>query len=94
MKYLLEIVGTNVQARWKRLGIGLGLDKSKLDALEKDCRGDTFDCMTEVFEMWSRQEDNEYSWKNLAEVLCSEIVQEQRRLPVMYKKLSKMYAQL
>ena len=94
MKYLLEIVGTNVQARWKRLGIGLGLDKSKLDALEKDCRGDTFDCMTEVFEMWSRQEDNEYSWENLAEVLCSEIVQEQRRLPVMYKKLSKMYAQL
>ena len=93
LKYLLEIVGTNVQAQWKRLGIGLGLDKSKLDAIERDCRGDTFNCMTEVFEMWSRQEDNEYSWKNLAEVLCSEIVKQPRLLPDMHKKLSIMYDQ-
>ena len=50
-------------------------------------------CMTEVFVMWSRQEDSECSWQKLAEVLCSEIVQEQRLLPDMYKKLSIMYDQ-
>ena len=93
MKHLLEIFGTKVQAQWEGLGIGLGLDKSKLDAIEKDYRGDTFKCVTEVFEMWSRQEDNEYSWENLAEVLCSEIVKQPRLLPVMYKKLSSMYDQ-
>ena len=93
LKYLLEIVGTNVQAQWKRLGIGLGLHKSKLDAIERDCRGDTFNCMTEVFKMWSRQKDSECSWQKLAEVLCSEIVKQPRLLPVMYKKLSIMYDQ-
>ena len=90
LKKLLEI-GTKVQAQWEGLGIGLGLDKSKLDAIEKDSKSDTFKCMTEVFEMWSRQEDNEYSWKKLAEVLCSEIEKQQRLLPFMYKELSIMY---
>ena len=93
LRYLLEIVGTKVQAQWERLGIGLGLDISKLKAIGEDCRGDTFKCMTEVFEMWSRQEDNEYSWKKLAEVLCLDIVKQPRLLSVMYKKLSIMYDQ-
>ena len=93
LKYLLEIVGTKVQAQWEGLGIGLGLDKSDLDAIGKDYRGDSFKCMTEVFEMWSRQKYSECSWQKLAKVLCSEIVKQQRLLPVMYKKLSIMYDQ-
>ena len=93
LKYLLEIVGRKVQAQWEGLGIGLGLDKTDLDAIEKDSKSDSFKCMTEVFEMWSRQKYSECSWQKLAEVLCSEIVENPRLLPVMYKKLSIMYDQ-
>ena len=93
MKKLLEIVGTKVQAQWEGLGIGLGLDEFELEAIENDSKSDSFKCLTKVFKVWSRQKDNEYSWEKLAEVLCSEIVKNQRLLPDMHKKLSIMYDQ-
>ena len=50
-----------------------------------------FECMTQVFSKWYTANTREYSWKELAVVMCSSIVNKQGLLQDMHEKLSNEY---
>ena len=49
------------------------------------------DCIRRVFTKWHDGETCEYSWKKLAEVLCSATVNKQGLLPDIHAKLMAKY---
>ena len=59
-----------VIARWKHIGLTLGLDPGQLEAVERD-KGNCEDCLTEVLTLWLKRNYNterfgEPSWEMLA----------------------------
>ena len=42
----------SVRAKWYNLGLGLGISCDDLDAIKKDCKEDTGDCLREVLKIW------------------------------------------
>ena len=75
----MELVGVKVQADWEKVGLGLGLEQSTLNTVRVDC-SDSYSCMSRVFDKWCNS-SSEYTWKKLAEVLCSRTVNRQGLLP-------------
>ena len=87
----MEIVGVDVQTKWRAIGLGLGLNKRQLDIIQQSHRGSVNseqDCMTDVFHQWCEGNTSKYSWKKLAEVLCSQAVNMPNILPVIHAKLN------
>jgi hypothetical protein len=91
---LVEIVGVAAQSKWRGIGLGLDLDNYKLDAMQESHKGSVNPvqhCMTGVFDTWCTGRACEYSWKKLAEVLCSQSVNMSGILPDMRAKLITKY---
>ena len=87
LKLLMSIVGVDVQAYWDKVGLELGLQPSALESIEK-CHGqDLYKCMTKVFTVWHDSQTSEYSWKKLAEVLCSRTVNKPYLFPKMLERI-------
>ena len=42
----------SVRAKWYNLGLRLGISCDDLDAIKKDCKEDTGDCLREVLKIW------------------------------------------
>ena len=89
----MEVVGAQVAALWRAIGCGLGLKNNQLDVIEQSFKGPTAvqDCMRQVFSRWHDGETSEYSWKKLAEVLCSDPVGKQGLLPDIHTQLKEKY---
>ena len=87
---LLEVVGVDVQVQWRQIGLGLGVKTPELDAIQQTHRGAVdpeLDCITQVFTRWHDGVTSEYSWRKLAEVLCSPLVKKEVLLKDMHSKL-------
>ena len=88
---LLDFVGVNVLVHWRQIGLGLGVKPPDLDAIQQKNRGAVnpdLECITEMFTKWHDGVTSEYSWKNLAEVLCSPRVNQKHLLAGTHAKLS------
>ena len=90
LKDLMEIVGVDLQAEWESVGLGLGLEQSTLDTIRKDCSGDSSACMRRVFAKWGNGQTSQYSWKTIAEVVCSRTVNKPNLLPQMLEAIKKL----
>ena len=90
LRDLVEVVGVDVQAVWRDIGLGLGLCHAALEAIETNCRGQTKSCITEVFTKWCEGNTSEYSWKNLAEVLCRRTIKKPGLLSDMFDKIKRL----
>ena len=91
---LVEIVGVTVQSKWRAVGLRLGLDEPQLDTIQQTHQGSVNsvqDCMTDVFAKWYEGNTSEYSWRNLAEVLCSQMVNMPQILGDIHAKLISKY---
>ena len=87
----MELVGVKVQVDWEKVGLGLGLEQSTLNTIRVDC-SDSYSCMSRVFDKWYNSRSSEYTWKKLAEVLCSTTVNRQGLLPHLLKRIqSELY---
>ena len=84
---LMEAVGVDVQAEWENVGLGLGLEQSTLDTIRSDCGRDASRCMRNVFTQWKNSVSSEYSWRNLAVVLCSRTLNKAGLLPQILKRI-------
>ena len=90
----MSIVGAEVRAKWRAIGLGLGVKEHDLDAIQENNKGGidpAMSSMMQVFQKWRDGMTSEYSWKKLAEVLCSPLVDGRRILEEMHTKLTKMY---
>ena len=45
-----------VRAKWYNLGLGLGISCNDLDAIKKDCKEDTGECLKEVLKLWLKSQ--------------------------------------
>ena len=88
---LLEMVGMDLRAQWKDVGTKLGLPQFDLEAFDEDLRGNSQRCITKVFNTWHDGLTSEYSWKTLAEAMCSPIVNREGLLQPLYDKLNNKY---
>ena len=92
--HLLEVVGVDLQARWRIVGLTLGLNQSTLDAIQQTYRGSVdseLECMTRVFSTWHDGATSEYSWKKLAEAMCSPLLNKQGLLQEMHERVTRLY---
>ena len=87
---LMEVVGVDVQVDWEDVGLGLGLGSTELKAIKTNCSGKTKSCMADVFTQWHDGGTSEYSWKKLAEVLCSRTVDKPGLLPDMLERIKRL----
>ena len=88
----MEYVGVDLKAHWKAIALGLGL-KSEIAGIQQNHQGAvdaSQDCMMDVFTLWEDTMASEYSWKHLAEVLCSKRVKKSGHLTYLYGELSKI----
>ena len=86
-RFLMSVVGVDVQADWYNVGLELGLEPSALESINRSYSHDLSRCMTRVFTVWHESQSSEYSWKKLAEALCSRTVNKPHLLPKMLERI-------
>ena len=88
---LMEFVGVDLQAFWEAIGGNLGLTTPQLTTIKANAGpvNTSMDCMRQVFVKWHDGMTSKYSWKHLAEVMCTKTVDQPGQLRVMYDGLSK-----
>ena len=94
MADLMNYVGAGCQALWRAIGLQLKLKTADLDTIQSETAGQPDAAMTsmsKVFDRWHNGETCEYSWKKLAEVLCSPAVNRPLQLKKMYTELRKKH---
>ena len=76
----MEEVASEIPAKWKRVGVSLGIKKNDLDAIEQHHRGDPLECFSDVFTYWQQQStpQSPANWATLVTVLRSNYVGERR----------------
>ena len=84
----MNIVGVDVQVCWRDIGLGLGIAEPELNAIEVDFDSSQLR-IRRVFTGWENGATSEFSWKTLAEVLCSPLVKKQGLLADIHAKLRK-----
>ena len=87
LRLLMSVVGVDVQADWYNVGLELGLEPSTLESINRSYSHDLSMCMTRVFTAWHVSQSSEYSWKKLANVLCSKTVNKPYLLPEMLERI-------
>ena len=87
LRLLMNVVGVDVEADWDKVGLELGLESSTLDSINRSYSQDLSRCMRRVFIVWHESQSSEYSWKKLAEVLCSRTVNKLHLLPKMLERI-------
>ena len=87
------MAGVELRAKWKLVGQALGFEVYDLDAINMNNHGDVQKCMTQVFQTWGDREGHtsNYSWKKLAEAICSPVVGRESLLQLMYDRLKAKY---
>ena len=81
----------DLRAQWKDVGTKLGIPQPDLEAYDEDYRGNSQRCITKVFNTWHDGITSEYSWRQLAETMCSPIVNKGGLLPALHDELKKKY---
>ena len=73
----LEAVAAS--AKWRKVGLSLGISSSVLDGIEKHRRGDPLECFSDVFTYWQQQStpQSPANWATLVTVLRSNYVGEE-----------------
>ena len=76
--HFLEAVASKIPAKWRKVGLSLGISSSILDGIEKHRRGDCLECFSDVFTYWQQQStpQNPPNWTTLVTVLRSNYVGE------------------
>ena len=76
----LEAVASKIPAKWKKVGLFMGISSSVLDGIEKHRRGDCLECFSDVFTYWQQQStpQSPANWATLVTVLRSNIVREKK----------------
>ena len=90
----MNIIGADCKDEWRKFGTELGLSPADLNAIGMrfpNSADPASDCMLSVFSMWSERETEDYSWKKLAEVLCSRNVNKPGLLNKVCTDLSHLY---
>ena len=74
----LEAVGSKIPAKWRKVGMSLGISSGSLDGIERHRRGDCFECFSDVFTYWQQQStpQSPADWATLVTVLRSVFVDE------------------
>lgn len=80
-------IGVRFADQWENIGTGLKVEVFRLRNIRRDNQ-DAQACMREVFIEWEKGMKSPYTWENLAQVLCSDAINEGGVLEVMYKQLS------
>ena len=86
----MDLVGVQVQHKWKEIAIGLEIPVNKRNSIQNDMGNKTNATqlmMINVFEEWEKAKTSEYSWQNLADVLLSPSVNERKVTEELYKIL-------
>ena len=75
----LEAVASKIPAKWRKVGLSLGIGSSILDGIEKHRRGDCLECFSDVFTCWQQQStpQSPANWATLVTVLRSNYVGEE-----------------
>ena len=75
----MEAVASKISAKWKRVGVSLGIEQNDLDAIDQHRRGDPLECFSDVFTCWQQQStpQSPANWATLVAVLRSNYVGEE-----------------
>ena len=75
----LEAVASKIPAKWRKVGLSLGISSCVLDGIEKHRRGDCLECFSDVFTCWQQQStpQSPVNWATLVTVLQSNYVGEE-----------------
>ena len=75
----LEIVVSKIPAKWRDVGLYLGISPSVLDGIDQHRRGVCRDCFSDVFTYWQQQStpQSPANWATLVTVLRSNYVGEE-----------------
>ena len=72
-------VAVEIPAKWRMVGILLGVSSSKLDGFDQLHRGQQMLCFESVFQLWKQEEGPEvFTWSKLFKVLEGEVIGEKR----------------
>ena len=85
----METVANKIPAKWRRLGMSLGIEVAVLDGFEKHRRGDPLECFGDVFTYWQQQStpQNPANWATLVDVLRSNYVGEEELSDTIQKTM-------
>ena len=74
----METVASNVPAKWRRVGVSMGISMGDLDGIEKHRRGDCLECFSDVFTFWQQKSTPQRpaNWATIVAVLRSKYVGE------------------
>ena len=73
----LENVAVEVPAKWRNVGIALGISPSKLDGFEQQHRGEPMRCFERVFQSWEQKGPGSFTWSTLFAVLEKKLIGEE-----------------
>ena len=75
----MESVASKIPAKWKRVGVSLGISMGVLDGIEKRRLADPLECFSDVFTYWQQQSTPQTlaNWATLVTVLRSNYVGEE-----------------
>ena len=73
---LMNEVAADIPNKWRDMGVQLGLDQGRLDAIAYISSGDTNLCFSNVFTLWKNQMKHPYTWSKLVDALQSVSVEE------------------
>ena len=76
IRNLMNQVAVKCPAKWKRVGIELGLPLPELETFPTRCSNDPLDCFVAVFSSWEKKGSPSYSWNTIIEALKSPCVSE------------------
>ena len=70
------------RTKWKRIGLGLSVSESDLDAMS----GDLFDCLKSMLSKWLKGINPPPTWERLVAVLRSKVVDEEKKAKEIEEK--------
>ena len=79
-------IASRIPAKWKTVGIQLGLADNQLDQISTDTNNDCRECFRRVFREW-KSKNCERSWSVLLRVLLTAAVDEGRLAEEIRQKL-------
>ena len=76
----MESVASKIPAKWRRVGVALGIDAAVLDGFKMHRGGDPLECFSDVFTYWQQHSTPQRpaDWSTLADKLRSNYVGEEQ----------------
>ena len=74
----MEAVASKIPAKWRRVGVSLGISMDDLNGIDQHRRGDPIECFSDVFTYWQKQSTPQtpVNWDTIVTVLRSSYVGE------------------